>query len=165
MQTFLPYPDFRQCAKVLDDRRLGKQRVEAKQILDCLTGKGSLAWQNHPAVKMWRGYTAALRCYIDCMLLEWEIRGFKNEKMKFTMRYDFWRKPEWLGNEKLHLSHQSNLVRKLPSHYRKYFPNVPSNLPYYWPIRARRLIHGNTTAYSRRRGKAIRNRSLHENVA
>src|SRR4029450_1776908 len=31
MQTFLPDPDFAACARVLDTRRLGKQRVE---ILD-----------------------------------------------------------------------------------------------------------------------------------
>jgi len=33
MQTFLPFPDFAESAKCLDNRRLGKQRVEAKQIL------------------------------------------------------------------------------------------------------------------------------------
>ena len=32
MQTFLPYPDFWVSAKMLDDKRLGKQRVEAMQI-------------------------------------------------------------------------------------------------------------------------------------
>ncbi|MDQ1681515.1 MAG: hypothetical protein QOH99_56, partial [Frankiaceae bacterium] len=33
MQTFLPYADFGASARVLDDRRLGKQRVETLQIL------------------------------------------------------------------------------------------------------------------------------------
>lgn len=33
MQTFLPYPDFELSVRALDNRRLGKQRVEAKQIL------------------------------------------------------------------------------------------------------------------------------------
>lgn len=33
MQTFLPYPDFAECARVLDDKRLGKQRVECVDIL------------------------------------------------------------------------------------------------------------------------------------
>jgi hypothetical protein len=28
MQTFLPYPGFDESARALDDRRLGKQRVE-----------------------------------------------------------------------------------------------------------------------------------------
>ena len=55
MQTFLPYKDFSRSAKVLDRQRLGKQRVEGLQILQCLLGIGSLRWKNHPAVKMWKG--------------------------------------------------------------------------------------------------------------
>lgn len=37
VNTFLPYPDFVKVAKLLDYRRLGKQRVEAKQIINILT--------------------------------------------------------------------------------------------------------------------------------
>lgn len=33
MQIFRPYRDWARSAKVLDDRRLGKQRVETKQVL------------------------------------------------------------------------------------------------------------------------------------
>jgi hypothetical protein len=33
VQTFLPYSDYATSARVLDYRRLGKQRVETKQIL------------------------------------------------------------------------------------------------------------------------------------
>lgn len=36
MQTFLPYPDYARSARVLDNKRLGKQRVESKQILQVL---------------------------------------------------------------------------------------------------------------------------------
>jgi hypothetical protein len=36
VQTFLPYPDFRRTAEVLDSPRLGKQRVETLQILRAL---------------------------------------------------------------------------------------------------------------------------------
>ena len=36
MQTFLPYPSFELSARVLDDKRLGKQRVECLQILKAL---------------------------------------------------------------------------------------------------------------------------------
>ena len=36
MQTFLPFPDFKMSAQVLDYKRLGKQRVEALQILKTL---------------------------------------------------------------------------------------------------------------------------------
>ena len=36
-------------------RRLGKQGVEALQVVRALTRPG-YGWQNHPAVRMWRGY-------------------------------------------------------------------------------------------------------------
>ena len=39
MQTFLPYEDFRESVRSLDDKRLGKQRVEAYQIISALTGR------------------------------------------------------------------------------------------------------------------------------
>lgn len=62
MQSFLPYPDFARSARVLDDRRLGKQRVEALQIYRALT-REKYGWRNHPAVLMWRSYDEALIAY------------------------------------------------------------------------------------------------------
>jgi len=41
--------------------------------------------------------------------------------------------PYWLGDEELHRSHRSALVRKNPDHYRPFFPEVPHDLPYVWP--------------------------------
>ncbi len=54
MQTFLPDPDFTVSAQLLDTRRLGKQRVEALQVLRALT-RESYGWKSHPAVLMWGG--------------------------------------------------------------------------------------------------------------
>ena len=62
MQTFLPYPGFTATAQVLDARRLGKQRVEALQVLRGLTVPG-YGWRHHPAVLMWTGYEEALVRY------------------------------------------------------------------------------------------------------
>ncbi len=39
MQTFLPYPDFKESFRALDSKRLGKQRVEAFQILNAIMGR------------------------------------------------------------------------------------------------------------------------------
>jgi hypothetical protein len=62
MQTFLPYKDFKKSAKVLDNKRLGKQRVEAFQILNILLGRTKTkGWRNHPAVLMWKGHSNALK--------------------------------------------------------------------------------------------------------
>ncbi|WP_234470062.1 MSMEG_6728 family protein, partial [Streptomyces sp. MBT70] len=62
MQTFLPDSDFRRSALLLDRRRLGKQRVEALQVLRGLTVPG-YGWRRHPAVRMWSGYEEALVRY------------------------------------------------------------------------------------------------------
>ena len=76
MQTFLPYADFVKTAKCLDYRRLGKQRVEAFQILNILEGKTTKAgWKHHPAVLMWEGYENALKKYFNDISSEWKSRG------------------------------------------------------------------------------------------
>lgn len=132
MQTFLPHPDFFRSLEVLDYRRLGKQRVEAYQILRTLRGEGKLGWRNHPAVKMWRGYEPALRLYLSMAITEWKRRGYRN-----TMEYPelgdtvF---PPWFGDEKFHASHRSNLLRKDPAHYGQFGWTEPPDLPYIWPV-------------------------------
>lgn len=136
MQTFLPYADFERSLECLDSKRLGKQRVEAYQILRVLQGQSS-GWRNHPAVKMWDGYEPALTLYMNCAIVTWRRRGFRNtmEILRPTGRATT---PEWFGDEAFHRSHQSNLIRKLPEHYRPIFGNeVPDDLPYVWPVRAR----------------------------
>jgi hypothetical protein len=113
MQTFLPYPNFLESAKVLDRRRLGKQRVEAKQILQVLLDQ-STAWQHHPAVKMWAGYTGQLALYGYTMCIEWIRRGY-NDKLKqfFEMYLDPDSPvPIWLGSAAFHSSHRAALLLK-----------------------------------------------------
>lgn len=134
MQTFLPYPDFHESAKVLDMRRLGKQRVETLQIL-----KGS--WPNHPASRMWKGHMRALAEYGVAICDAWRSRGYRDtcrEKiLDLAKNYpeNESELPSWIGDEEFHRSHQSNLLRKSESYYRKYFPQVPSDLPYIWPTK------------------------------
>lgn len=74
MQTFLPFADFEETARSPDTRRLGKQRVETLQIVRALTRPG-YGWQNHPAVRMWRGYEEALGAYGIVVCREWQRRG------------------------------------------------------------------------------------------
>lgn len=131
MQTFLPLPDFNECAQVLDYKRLGKQRVEAWQILKALNGE-SRGWVNHPAVLMWEGYEPALNSYGREMCLEWRARGYVDNMLERFVCFSEPVLPAWLGDSRLHLSHQSNLIRKLPEHYRQYFPQVADDLPYFW---------------------------------
>ena len=130
MQTFLPYPDFYKSLSCLDNKRLGKQRVEAYQILLCLRKPNR--WKNHPAVKMWKGYEGALIHYMNCAIDIWENRGFKNT-MKRLSAPPFVDYPIWYGKIEFHSSHRSNLLRKDNNHYSQYGWREPDNLPYYWP--------------------------------
>lgn len=141
MQTFLPYPSFRESAAVLDVPRLGKQRVETLQLLRANTVPG-YGWRHHPAAKMWTGYLPALVAYGLAMADRWisdgrpdtvrpqllefapEVEGVPQERIAM---------PPWVGDEAFHLAHRSNLVRKDPVFYREHFGDIPDDLPYIWP--------------------------------
>lgn len=138
MQTFLPYKSFIQSAKCLDNKRLGKQRVEAMQILNALETGSSSRWRNHPAVKMWRGHEDALKSYHDSMIHEWVERGFTNNMQIMCSTADkyylgIWSKPSWITPEFCR-AHRSNLLRKDPIYYSQFNWNVPDGLPYIWPV-------------------------------
>jgi hypothetical protein len=136
MQTFLPYASYQESARVLDRQRLGKQRVEAWQILITLTGEGSQGWARHPAVRMWAGYEESLAAYGVAICSEWIGRGYRDSLLPRFTRYTADRgvlEPFWLGDKGFHQSHRSNLLRKLESHYRAFWPDDPSDLPYIWP--------------------------------
>lgn len=157
MQTFLPFPGFADSARVLDQRRLGKQRVETIQVLRALTVAG-YGWRHHPAAAMWAGYEEALVRYGLDVCAVWCERG-RADTCAATLVADMTEAigngtvrteeelatahelPPWLGDEAFHRSHQAALVRKDPEHYRRYFPDVPDDLPYVWPEsdRARRV--------------------------
>lgn len=163
MQTFMPYDDFSKSIKCLDNRRLNKQRVEAKQILDRLIYKNyyrclnkncnrliktnlirircscgsklkiSKAWKNHPAVLMWKGYENALAKYINECIIEWKFRGF-NCKLNY-IHIPKLKIPFWIGDKNFHLSHRSNLLRKDKSYYSKFNWKISDDKPYVWPVR------------------------------
>jgi hypothetical protein len=201
MQTFLAYPNFIGSAKVLDIKRLNKQRVENLQIMQTLLRKKVLgtahfehtgafhtayydrdhvevpleyldtfdywtteqkpvmvmaesskeswyvedyenpAWRNHPAVLMWAGYENVLLEYQRAICNEWTDRTFSDSCLaKTEFLYNAVRPltkagiPDWIGDEEFHRSHQSNLLRKNHAYYEQFFPDVPDNLPYLWPV-------------------------------
>lgn len=128
MQTFLPDPGFSRSARLLDDRRLGKQRVETFQILRALIWP-SYGWKNHPAVVMWRGFTPALVAYGVATCREWAARGhaeaLEAQLLEFTggirPDVDGLRRtgdlPPWLGDDAVHASHRRALANKGPDLY------------------------------------------------
>lgn len=134
MQTFMPYPNLKKSLKVLDRQRLGKQRVEAFQILNILLNRtDKKGWRNHPAVKMWEGYENALKLYFNKAVKLWISKGYKNN-MKFEVIDGKIILPKWIGNKKFHTSHRSNLLRKDKEFYRKFGWIEKDNLEYVWPV-------------------------------
>lgn len=132
MQTFLPYPSFEQSVRVLDNRRLGKQRVEAYQILRTLLGVSS-GWRNHPAVRMWAGYEVALQHYLRAVIQEWIRRGYRNNMIVPSCPEEY-ALPPWFGNPQFHAAHRSNLLRKDPTWYGQFSWSESPDMPYLWPV-------------------------------
>lgn len=147
MQTFLPYRSYEESARCLDRQRLGKQRVEAKQLLIALgvdmgkhPGNTKSRWRNHPAVAMWRGSEHHLAAYGWFICEEWKRRGYRDTlQPQFAKAMDcreFRPVPAWVGNEQVFASHRSNLLRKYPEHYGQFGWEEPDDLPYVWPSNA-----------------------------
>lgn len=138
MQTFLPYSDFRESAKVLDTKRLGKQRVEVLQLLNSFHKPNYKGWKNHPAREMWRGYENGLVEYGLVICQVWKERGYKDTCYDKIGVYKNNSKPTefppWLGREDIHLSHKSKLIQKDSTFYKSIWPDTPDNLEYVWPI-------------------------------
>lgn len=152
MQTFLPHPSFAHSVAVLDRERLGKQRIECRQILGALRGLRNdrkMGWSDHPATKMWIGYDSALAVYMTFAINEWVARGYNStmitpydENWKRRDGEDFHldadaalvKLPPWLGDEAVHASHRSNLLRKAPEYYGQFGWTESPDLDYSWPI-------------------------------
>jgi hypothetical protein len=124
MQTFLAYPSFAESAKVLDMRRLGKQRVEVLQILKALYGEGR-GWRNHPITKAWKGHELVLITYGIRICQEWIKRGYKDTCMlkirnyseSTIIRESLNNPPSWAINLQLYSSYRALLLHKDPVHY------------------------------------------------
>jgi hypothetical protein len=146
VNIFIIKPDLLETAKILDDKRLGKQRVEAKQLIDILeeldatgiiTKKG---WVKHPALKSWIGYTNHLKVYFNIIVREWIRRGFNNTMLLYQIdespynvvpcffngrtayydnsKFNQYSFPFWVSFPPFYMSHQASLCRKNPKHYK-----------------------------------------------
>ncbi|MFC9554649.1 MSMEG_6728 family protein [Rhodococcus sp. NPDC056960] len=151
MQTFVPDPGFARSGALLDDRRLGKQRVETFQILRALVWP-SYGWKNHPATAMWRGFTPALVAYGVAMCREWSARGHTDALAPQLLEYtggrldsfehlrDHGLLPPWVGDDAVHASHRRVLAEKAPDAYPRSWSGDGGYVwptPVYprWPVR------------------------------
>lgn len=149
VNIFLPFPNIYLSIKCLDNKRLGKQRVECKQIIDLLEeydrnntlpNKG---WSSHPAFLSWIGYTNQLKVYFNICVREWISRGFDNNMQLYNIdespfnivecyfdgvrvyydnsKFNTYSFPYWVSYPPFYKSQQAALLRKDPKHYINFF--------------------------------------------
>jgi hypothetical protein len=146
MQTFLPTQclnlDFTPIGKILDRKRLNKQITEAKQIHNILikqaplTKNNKVAWENHPAVLMWKTSEDLLAKYHNDLFDVWESIGGKNikrVKIPYANSYAC-QIPFWFYDERIYSSHRSALLFKDLEYYEKFGWIEKAELNYYWPV-------------------------------
>jgi len=142
VKTLLPYSSFAGTARCLDGKRLRTQRTEGLRLLRVLVGaEPDEGW---PATRMWRGHEALLSAYCFAIGMECRTRGYSDksadEAVMLISPEEFARTvlnpttPRWLGDEALHRSHRSYLVKQAPDVYQAMWPDVPPDLPFVWPL-------------------------------
>lgn len=135
MQVFRPYVDWWRSARVLDDRRLGKQRVETKQVMMAilrrmgLISDGKHGWLNHPITLMYynngRPYFRDLVGYFNACVEEWTRRGMKSSISISDIEHLIERAGSAEGQPltTIHeLEYRRVLILKDPEHYLRAFP-------------------------------------------
>jgi hypothetical protein len=153
MMTFRPYKSHVQSARVLDDRRLGKQRVEAMQIMQAafswMTNEhgGKVGWSHHPVVMMWAGqenpyidhacgkiHLRDLINYHYHMANQWQARGFAHNHQHRIIPYLL----ALRGSEELFADHPLPWDKEQETaHKRILLKKDPEWYGQYWRVRKR----------------------------
>ena len=102
----------------MDGRRLVKENLETRQILNTLCGF-SEGWKSHPAVRSWAKNIRSLVSYGLAINAECIRRGFKDNSAAYQKYLDYCAannlnndNPDWIRNEAITKSHRSRLLCK-----------------------------------------------------
>ena len=165
MQTFITNSTDSLGVENLDNKRLNKQLLEARQILNILVtmrndSTATPAWRNHPAVKMWRGHEWQLFRYCIRVVIAMQERG-----ISYSKNYDAIDQlikqvpditaddiPKWMADpiqfDKIITTHRSSLYYKDPVYYAQFEGEAEfldnnrdwmlccDRCNYYWPTHA-----------------------------
>lgn len=87
---------------------------------------------------MWLNHLDCLKKYYNTALYLWLGRGFKykNSFLLYDLNFQY---PSWFGNEDIHKGMRSNLLRKDYNHYSQFGWNEPTDLPYIWPVKEKKI--------------------------
>lgn len=149
VQTWLPYKSYVHSAEALANLQINDAASVTYRLLETIhetyESPRIPAWQ--PIYKMWLGFEPQLAEYGICLAEEAAKRGEALKRESGLVDRFRWhlelsvsgdadiKPPPWLGDPGLHYSHQSNLIKKDPGHYRPLFGDaVPDDLPIVWPV-------------------------------
>jgi hypothetical protein len=159
MQTFLPYENLIDSLNCLDYRRLGKQRLETREIIginliklypnkyntenlsSVINEKRLKNHINHPCVKMWEKHLNILCTYgtLNCYI--WIKKGYKDNQLPVFNKLSQLKEvinskkyPLFLGNENFHSSHRAALLYKNYEFYSKYGWGEKPIINYKWSV-------------------------------
>lgn len=132
MQVFMPYISALQSTRCLDWKRLGKQRIEIKYMLEMMYGMWP--YRSHPVVEMWEDYPVFLAYVYKFTVIEWVARGYKNtlpHELAFVDGCCI--EPPWLKDYTY--QYRGLLLHKDYDYYSKHFNNPDeiepiSKIPY-----------------------------------
>lgn len=138
---YLPHPDFEVSAQAFDSAML---QVNIDNIINLLENfhetefaqpvddRQRLAWKDHEVSLCWYGIVLCVEMERRQLhassraRLEWHLD--MASAGAFSMD-----RPDWVGDERVHTSHQSQLIAHNPRVYAPAFPGIPDNLPVWWP--------------------------------
>lgn len=115
-------------AMVLDKKRLHKQIIECRQILDALKGK-SKAWRYHPCTVQYEDCQDWLINYTDCLTAY--IAGDIEQAKRASAQADIFFKPLFHTEPYLD-SMRRRLYTKDPEHYAQWEKWGTSETNWYW---------------------------------
>lgn len=152
MRIYMPYPDFKDCAKCFTLKRLTKMRHDVMQILYMLSGRnhpsmGDRFFYNSPPKKVWGFVPLTLVDYGLALCSEYESRMNKPDPVRdrlmdrhrwFVRNFGDYssERPRFLDSEQMHKSHRAILARQDKKHYAKFgFAVDPDDEKvFYWPV-------------------------------
>lgn len=150
---FIPFQDFKQCAAVLDKKRLWAQIREAiqvskiaKRIREAKNEEElkAIGYRNHPVTKMWKDYPEASRYYI-CVMTDELVTRYPDFDTKWILEniafLGGWIHseegivfPPFLEDARVRESHRSSLWHKDPEHYKDFAQYGKQYSSYVWPV-------------------------------
>lgn len=150
MDTFVPFPNFKDSAGVLLEGDAITSLRTALKVMEVRHEYGNLdnnqIFARHPVVELWGEAVPHLCEYAFALIevvsthsvvetinlgkIERAVEQHLNWGTSGEYRLD---PPRWLGDEMFHAAQRSALMRRSPLHYGEVWPDQDMSIPQYWP--------------------------------